>query len=100
MRPLYHPDPQIVQVLGQPEDNGERKSFITKESMRRKRENTFDDARFFEKASYFHLDKIEVFMREGFVTGLQMTYNLDGVVMVKSNKGRKLPKTSYALKLA
>ena len=97
MRPLYHPGPELVYVLGRPEEKGQ--GFISKESMRRKRENTFDDARFFEKASFFHLDKIEVFLWESFVTGLQMTYNLDGVIMVKGNKGKRLPKTSYELTL-
>lgn len=29
-----------------------------------------------------------------------MTYNLDGVIMTKANKGRKMPKTSYELELA
>ena len=29
-----------------------------------------------------------------------MTYNLDGVIMVKNNKGRKMPKTSYELRLS
>jgi hypothetical protein len=39
-------------------------------------------------------------MRDGYVSGFGMTYNLDGVIMVKNNKGRKMPKTSYELRLS
>jgi hypothetical protein len=52
------------------------------------------------KAAYFHLDKIEVFVRDGYVQGIGMTYNLDGIKMTKVNKGKKMPKASYELELA
>jgi Zn/Cd-binding protein ZinT len=52
------------------------------------------------KAAYFHLDKIEIFVRDGFVQGIGMTYNLDGIKMTKVNKGKKMPKASYELELA
>ncbi len=52
------------------------------------------------KAAYFHLDKIEIFVRDGFVQGIGVTYNLDGIKMTKVNKGKKMPKSSYELELA
>jgi hypothetical protein len=41
-----------------------------------------------------------VFVRDGFIMGFSLTYNLDGVRMTKLNKGKKMPKTSYELQLA
>ena len=68
--------------------------------MKKNREQSFDDSLFFMKAAYFHLDKIEIFVRDGFVQGIGMTYNLDGIKMTKVNKGKKMPKASYELELA
>jgi hypothetical protein len=74
---------------------------MTKEQLKREKDQSFDDALFFRKASdYYHLDKIEIFVRDGFVQGIGVTYNLDGIKMTKVNKGKKMPKTSYELELA
>jgi len=55
--------------------------------------------RFIEKATSFHLDRIEVFMNEGLCCGIGVTYNLDGLIFNKNHKGSKMPKTSYELNL-
>ena len=55
---------------------------------------------FFGKAEYYHVDKLEIFVRDGFIMGIGITYNLDGIKLTKVNKGRKMPKTSYELELA
>ncbi len=55
--------------------------------------------RFIEKAHYFHLDRVEIFVSEGTVCGLGVTYNLDGIVLTKVHKGDTLPKSSYELEL-
>lgn len=38
-------------------------------------------------------------MVDGFVQGIGVTYDLDGIKMSKMNKGRKMPTTSYELEL-
>lgn len=49
--------------------------------------------------AYYHLDKIEIFVRDGYVQGFGMTYNIDGVKMTKLNKSKKMAKSSYELNL-
>lgn len=46
-----------------------------------------------------HLDRVEVFVREGYVIGFALTYDMDGVKMTKVSKGTRMPKTSYELTL-
>lgn len=68
--------------------------------MKKDKDSTFDDQLFFGKAQYHHIDKIEVFVRDGFIQGFSITYNIDGIKMTKINKGKKMPKTSYELDLS
>ena len=56
--------------------------------------------RFLEKSSFFHLEKIEIFMSDGLVSGLGVTFNLDGILLTKMHKGSRKPKTSYELEIA
>lgn len=107
MKPLYQTEGagftdtvKIVQIIGRNLDDKRPSAFVSKESLRKDRENTFDDSMFFRKANYFHIDRIEVFVRDGFVQGFGITYNLDGVKMTKVNKGKKMPKSSYELALS
>ncbi len=104
MKPLYQDNVELVQVLGRSLDGGggahRPSAFLTKEQMRKDRENTFDDKLFFGKAQYFHIDKIEVFVRDSYIQGFGLTYNLDGIKMTKVNRGKKMPKTSYELDLS
>jgi hypothetical protein len=68
MKPLYQEDMiELVQVLGRSLDSRPNKQFVSKEELRRNREQTFDDQMFFGKAQYFHIDRIEVFVRDGFI---------------------------------
>lgn len=101
MNPLYQEDKiELVQVLGRSLAARPTAEFTSKEEMRRQREQTFDDKLFFGKAQYFHIDRIEVFMRDGFIQGFSLTYNMDGIKMTKVNRGKKMPKTSYELTIA
>ena len=55
--------------------------------------------RFIEKANYFHLDRIEMFVSDGLLCGIGVTYNLDGIVLTKVHRGEVNPKSSYELEL-
>ncbi len=99
MKPLYQDNVQLVHVIGD-EDGPRVNGFVSKETMKREKDQQFDDSLFFNKAEYYHVDKIEIFVRDGFIMGIGITYNLDGVKMTKVNKGRRMPKTSYELELA
>lgn len=76
------------------------KKFISKSKLEKEKAATFDDRLFFDKAYSFHIDRIEVFMVNGFLQGIGITYNMDGVLMTKLNKGKKMPDTSYELELS
>ena len=99
MKPLYTEESvRLVQVLGEPLAE-KQAGFQSKEALKKEKDVTFDDEIFFSKAQYFHVDRVEIFVRDGYVQGIGLTYNLDGVKMTKVNKGKKMPKTSYELDL-
>lgn len=95
-KPLYHNNVEYIHLFG---DNVEDKPkhFIPKDKLQKDQAATFDDSLFFAKADAFHLDRIEIFMVDGYVQGIGVTYTLDGIKMSKINKGKKMPSTSYEL---
>lgn len=66
MKPLYQNNFTLVQVLGKAQGKGPS-GFITKDQLKKNKEQSFDDSLFFMKAAYVHLDKIEIFVRDGFI---------------------------------
>ena len=55
--------------------------------------------RYLEKSTYHHIDKLEFFLSDGLVSGIGVTYNLDGILVTKVHRGKIKPKTSYELEL-
>ncbi|CDW72965.1 UNKNOWN [Stylonychia lemnae] len=98
-KPHYIQNYELVELFGGPM-NEEKTEFKPKKQLLLEQKQIFDDMRFIEKATSFHLDRIEVFMNEGLCCGIGVTFNLDGLVFNKNHKGTKLPKTSYELQLA
>ncbi len=56
--------------------------------------------KFLDKSNYTHIEKLEIFLSNGLICGIGVTYNLDGILITKIHKGTKKPKASYELELS
>lgn len=55
--------------------------------------------KFLDKASSFHLEKVEIFLSDGLISGIGVTFSLDAIKVSNIHQGKKRAKTSYALEL-
>ena len=55
--------------------------------------------RYLEKSTSHHIEKIEFFMSDGLLSGIGVTFNLDGIILTKIHRGSRKPKTSYELEI-
>ncbi len=76
VRKLYDADIQYIHLYGEDYEPTDGSQSTKVGKTRKKR---FDDMRLLEKADGYHIDRIEFFVAEGLVTGIGVSYNLDGI---------------------
>eukprot|EP00347_Sterkiella_histriomuscorum_P017675 403348427 len=81
MKQLYQDDYQLISVFGDEFDLSENpKQFKSKQKLIQEQRQTFDDM-------------------HGLVSGIGVTFNIDGLVFSKTHKGKNMPTCSYELEL-